>query len=220
MAISPVLPADAKAVIPDPNSTICGNMLSVLLKGPVNFYKLIAFLFNADGTPSKAAVNIALRPGDYVDSSCIQTEDGTRLLCDGREVSQTTYPDLFAAIGATYGVASDPVNNFKIPDFRAKFLVGIGAFASAGSASLGVAAGVDQVTLKVANMPAHDHSDGTHKYLLKAPYVGSITGSDTVNSGSEQAVGANDGASIQSVGSGTAFNILPPFLGVYRYVIC
>jgi hypothetical protein len=46
------------------------------------------------------------------------------LLCDGREVNQSDYPDLFAAIGSLYGTASG--GKFKVPDFRGMFLRGAG----------------------------------------------------------------------------------------------
>lgn len=45
------------------------------------------------------------------------------LLCDGSEISKTTYADLFAIIGNTYGTATD-TNKFKLPDLRDKFVQG------------------------------------------------------------------------------------------------
>jgi len=50
--------------------------------------------------------------------------------------------------------------------------------------------------------PGHNHINGDFSYLLKPPYAGSLTGSDTTNSGSEQAVGAGDGGSIASADTG------------------
>ena len=44
------------------------------------------------------------------------------LVCDGAEVSQTTYPDLFAVIGSLWGTAG--AGNFKVPDLRGMFLRG------------------------------------------------------------------------------------------------
>jgi len=188
-----------------------------LIRFPLMLYKLIAWMFDANGNPSKNLINGIARTGSYMFSSCLQSEDGTLLLCDGREVSRTDFPDLFTAIGETYGTPSGG-SVFKIPDMRARFPVGLGTFAAAGAVSLGVALGADRVTLIPTNLPPHDHSDGIHKFLLKAPYVGSVTGSDTVNSGTEQAVGSGDGASIQNVGSSVPFNIIPPALGVYVYI--
>ena len=39
------------------------------------------------------------------------------LIADGRAVSRTTYKELFAVIGTTYG-SGDGVNTFNVPDLR------------------------------------------------------------------------------------------------------
>ena len=44
------------------------------------------------------------------------------LPCDGREVSKDDYPDLFAAIGTSWGGDGNP--NFRLPDLRGRFLRG------------------------------------------------------------------------------------------------
>ena len=70
------------------------------------------------------------------------------LLCNGQEVSRTTYKDLFDVIGTTYGSTSGIT--FKVPDLRGKFIRGNGSttFNSGGygnithsSAGLGVTQG-------------------------------------------------------------------------------
>lgn len=45
------------------------------------------------------------------------------LICDGRLLSRTTYADLFAKIGTTYG-AGDGSTTFQLPDYRGEFLRG------------------------------------------------------------------------------------------------
>lgn len=45
------------------------------------------------------------------------------LVCDGSEVSKTTYADLFEIIGDTYGTATD-TSKFKLPDLRDRFVQG------------------------------------------------------------------------------------------------
>lgn len=45
------------------------------------------------------------------------------LLCDGAAVSRATYPQLFAAIGLSYGVG-DNSSTFHLPDLRGRFLRG------------------------------------------------------------------------------------------------
>lgn len=45
------------------------------------------------------------------------------LICDGSAVSRTTYADLFAVIGTTYGVG-DGSTTFNVPDLRGEFIRG------------------------------------------------------------------------------------------------
>jgi microcystin-dependent protein len=48
------------------------------------------------------------------------------LLCDGRDVSRTTYPALFNTIGIQYGWNNN-ATQFRLPDFRGMFLRGMGS---------------------------------------------------------------------------------------------
>ena len=71
-------------------------------------------------------------PGSII---CFAGTKGTRFdnggyfYCDGRAVSRRDYPDLFDAIGETYG-KGDGVNTFNVPDFRGCFLRGAGGNSS------------------------------------------------------------------------------------------
>lgn len=49
------------------------------------------------------------------------------LLCDGTEVSQASYPELFGVIQYTYGALSNLLgaNTFRIPDLRGRFPLGL-----------------------------------------------------------------------------------------------
>ncbi|MCO8421401.1 MULTISPECIES: phage tail protein [Burkholderia] len=51
-----------------------------------------------------------------------------------------------------------------------------------------------------AGAGGHNHNNGIYSRLLRPPYNGSITGSDTAGSGAEQAVGNGDSADIVGVG--------------------
>lgn len=46
------------------------------------------------------------------------------LACNGQAVSRTTYPELFAAIGTTFG-AGDGSSTFNLPDLRGEFVRGV-----------------------------------------------------------------------------------------------
>ncbi len=86
------------------------------------------------------------------------------LICDGSEVSKTTYSDLFSVIGTKYGSASDS-NNFKLPDLRERIPVGF----KSGTNNLGNTGGNSSVTLTTNQIPSHTHtgttdSNGSHNH--------------------------------------------------------
>lgn len=58
------------------------------------------------------------------------------LACDGAAVSRAAYPELFGAIGTTFG-AGDGSTTFNLPDLRGRFIRGTGG----NAAALGVAQG-------------------------------------------------------------------------------
>jgi len=83
------------------------------------------------------------------------------LLCDGSDVSATTYPDLYTVCGTTYGVASQ-AGYFKIPSLRGRFPVGVtlgGTFPT-----LGGTGGSLSLTLSVSQMPTHSHTGEAHTH--------------------------------------------------------
>lgn len=80
------------------------------------------------------------------------------LICDGSAVSRTTYNDLFAVTGTTYG-SGDGSTTFNLPNMQNRFPIG------SGTNARGATGGSNTLTLSTANLPAHDHSsagDHTH----------------------------------------------------------
>lgn len=59
------------------------------------------------------------------------------LICDGSEVGRTTYPDLFTAIGTTYG-AGDGTTTFNLPNLMNKTVWGGGLSAVGGEKAAGL----------------------------------------------------------------------------------
>lgn len=106
------------------------------------------------------------------------------ILCDGSELEQTKYSNLYDVIGTTYnGVAAlNGINTFKVPDLRGRFPLGkdnmdnaftvpnsTGGFIDAGGGNvdrvsgtapdnLGDSGGQSANTLTVLNLPDHEHS--------------------------------------------------------------
>lgn len=125
------------------------------------------------------------------------------LLCDGSVISQTTYADLYAAIGATYNTSGEGAGNFRLPDCGGRVLAGKEASASrlttAGSGvdggTLGATGGAQTVTLSQANLPNI------------APTA----------SGTQTLVHASSGATPITPNSGSGANVGSPGSGVYPY---
>ena len=117
------------------------------------------------------------------------------LLCDGSAVSRTTYADLFAIIGTTFG-AGNGSTTFNLPDLRDRFVVGAGA-----SYNNNDTGGEATHVLTIDEMPAHSHSVAT-----------------TGAGGSGWAYNAGSGTvkyvNTTSVGGGQPHNNLPPYIGL------
>ncbi len=78
------------------------------------------------------------------------------LVENGAAVSRTTYADLFAVIGTTYG-AGNGTTTFNLPDSRGRTKVALNA-ADAEFATLGGKYGAKTHTLSLAELPSHSHA--------------------------------------------------------------
>jgi len=85
------------------------------------------------------------------------------LLCDGSEISRTTYSNLFAIIGETYG-EGDTSTTFNLPDLRGRFPRGFddGAGNDPDAASRvaisGGNTGDNMGSYQTDELKAHDHN--------------------------------------------------------------
>jgi microcystin-dependent protein len=78
-------------------------------------------------------------------------------VCDGTAKSRTTYADLFAAIGTTWG-AGDGSTTFNLPELRNLFFVGAGITYTVGNTG-------GATTHTHANAGDHSHNDaGNHQH--------------------------------------------------------
>ena len=83
---------------------------------------------------------------------------GGYLACNGQAVSRTTYKDLFAIIGTTYG-AGDGSTTFNLPNMNGRAVIGNSssyALASTGGAETHEHT-VQGHALTIAEMPSHNH---------------------------------------------------------------
>jgi microcystin-dependent protein len=151
------------------------------------------------------------------------------LLCYGQAVSRSTYSDLFAAIGTTWG-AGDGSTTFNVPDLRGRVAAGkddMGGSAAnrvtnAGSGivgtTLGANGGAETHTLTTAQLPAHSHSINdpghTHQMLTRADIDNSggagAFAAGASNLGQTTQAGGTGITGTNNTGSGNAHNNMPP----------
>lgn len=112
------------------------------------WYQLLIALWTRTGSAQGSQTFLT---GD-LKATASDTDQNGWLLCDGRAVSRTAYPVLFAVISTTWGVG-DNSTTFNLPDFRGRFPLGASIahpFASNG--------GAETVTITIADLPAHNHA--------------------------------------------------------------
>lgn len=106
------------------------------------------------------------------------------LVCDGSEISRTTYALLFAVIGVTWG-AGDMSTTFNIPDLAASVTVGSGGAGPIIGANVGDTGGEEAHTVVLSEIPDHTHftpgsgdngSDGPGGSIPNGNATGSISG--------------------------------------------
>lgn len=154
------------------------------------------------------------------------------LECDGAAVSRTTYADLFAVVGTTYGVG-DGSSTFNVPNLTDKVVLGRSpgkALASTGGAN--TVAGPGTVTGNIANhtltipeLPAHTHPTPGNAAVtfgrngLGAMASSVITGSPS-NPLSSQSTGGGGGHTHNSslAFAAGADSVLQPYLTI-KYII-
>lgn len=124
-----------------------------------------------------AWINIGPQTGDLVPSGRASAAGGY-LACDGSAVSRTTYADLFAAVGTSFG-AGNGTTTFNVPDTSRRVLVGSGGSGSATLANtIGSTGGEESHTLSAeeSGTTAHSHgyTDPGHDHFVKV-YAGGGT---------------------------------------------
>jgi microcystin-dependent protein len=204
---------------------------------------------NSSGTPVQITQgsSIASASSPLVPSGVIWPYGGSSaptgfLMCNGTAVSRTTYADLFAAIGTTYGVG-DGSTTFNLPNAQGRVPVGAGTYTDTVSGSvtrtLGATLGAEKHVITTAEMASHNHGGGDHTHLtaysaasgttllnastnIRANYAGGTGDTDyqLVGSVTTPDVGPSgaSGTIITTQGSGTAHNNMQPSF-VTNYII-
>jgi microcystin-dependent protein len=139
--------------------------------------------------------------------------------CDGQLLSIAQNSALFALLGTTYG--GNGQTTFALPDLRGRSMVHAGQGPGLSPIVQGQVGGVENATILVTNMPAHNHSVSVS--------VNTATGEDAVptnkiasstNAFSEDVTPSAflGGVNQQTVGGGQPLAIRNPYLGVYHSI--
>jgi microcystin-dependent protein len=151
------------------------------------------------------------------------------LLCNGALVSRTTYADLFAVIGTTYG-AGDGSTTFALPNFQDRMPIGAGISYSAnttgGTANSVVVSHTHSashgLTFSGDAMGGHSHgvpiaTSGTVVNSINAPsgsFSGSSVSTASVSAGTPTGTISGSVTNANTGISGTNAN-LPPYIGIH-----
>lgn len=166
------------------------------------------------------------------------------LLCNGAAIDRTTFADLFAVLGTTYGVG-DGSTTFNIPNMNGRTPIGAGTYTDPVSGSvtrtLGASSGAAAHQLVDAENGAHTHVQNAHAHGITDPghahnivalaspsggldVVARIDASASASLGGYVAsattgISINNGtATNQNSGSGTAHNNMQPYV-VSNFII-
>lgn len=129
---------------------IVGNNLSIDENGRLN---ASAVVIDGDGNIAGGEV---LPIGTMLPYGSADNIPSNWKICDGSEVSRTTYSELFKVIGTSYG-EGDGETTFNLPDKRGRVSVGLNSDSSKFNA-VGKKAGEETVKLTANEMPSHSHT--------------------------------------------------------------
>lgn len=187
--------------------------------------------FNAMMGTVSAAVSGIIPPGVVVPYAGNASLTGW-VMCDGRILNQSDYPDLYKAIGTSYGTGDGSSGSFNAPDLRVRVPIGRDASKPAYK-TLGKTGGAESVALTIAQMPKHNHTGKTGggraasiKIVHQAgkQYANNhVTGyksgpAGPITQNSNKAPGMNHWHDIRTEGEGQAHNNMQPFV-VMNYII-
>lgn len=152
------------------------------------------------------------------------------LLCDGAAVSRTTFADLFAVVGTTYG-AGDSSTTFNVPNLQGKMpqgfdgntynLAGTGgantvtvsvtnnqAATNATNQSVTITGSIDNTSLTTAQLASHSHSPGgaNNEFMTRNGGPSSTRINDFGVVSSDGGGNYGEPANTTNAGSGTGHN--------------
>ena len=139
------------------------------------------------------------------------------LACDGAQVSQSAYPELYAILGTLWGSADS--GNFRVPNLASRVLVGVGSGSGLTTRSVGDQGGAETHTLVDGELPGTAFDLDHHHGLSMLEYVNDVatTGAamrlkQSANPGTPVFEVTDDTAGLElGFGNNEAHENMPPF---------
>ena len=153
------------------------------------------------------------------------------VLCDGKEISRSTYASLYAVIGTQFGTPSN-ASLFKVPDLRGRFPLGAdnmggtsaGRVTDMTADNLAGYSGTETKTLISDNLPDHQHDmKSTNNDQFYGIRNITATPSDPAVIVYDGPTGSNTAQAMPNSGGvdgtvGQSFSVMNPYLTI-NYII-
>lgn len=146
--------------------------------------------------------------------------------CNGQLVSIQQNPALFSILGTTYG--GNGQTTFALPDLRGRAPIHFGQGPGLSNLSLGQVGGVENVTLNINQIPAHNHplnvndANATVHKPTNTTVVAAPVDVNTDPASGYSAVAPNTQLAANSIGvagGSQPHENRPPYLAI-NYIIC
>lgn len=126
--------------------------------------------------------------------------------CMGQTLSIAQYSALFSLLGTTYG--GNGVQTFMLPNMQGRMPIGQGNGAGLSPRVIGEAAGTENASILVSNLPAHTHTatftpSGSSGYTVSANTSGNLLAPTATNNVLSGSPAGPTGAAIWGSAAGT-----------------
>lgn len=218
MSASPITAADFPSF--NPAADLCTKM-DQLFSVTEKLQELLDFLFDDAGNWTDGAkeqlVEAAMPIGSVIMFAGSSVPSDKWLICNGNEVSRSTYSDLFLRIGTIHG-SGNGSTTFNLPNLSSRIPIGVGTEALAGTA------GARTVVLTAANIPEHTHAIAAERWPQMNRF-GSSANEITLHTldVGDAIPGGSAGSGVTKTDTDTGVNTttaeahsnLPPVVGIY-----